>query len=138
MVVNMAHDPGSWLLFIHPPLAIIGYILTFTLLFTFIRYRKDRKYRSIVSKVGSEAWAFNFLGLVTGMIWAQAAWGRPFAFDPKETLTLFLFLSVGLNMYLFYRSMDRRVLIVNAFINCILIILTIVVPLLLKSLHGYL
>ncbi len=137
MVVKISHSLDSWLLYIHPPLAIIGYLLTFTLLFTLLRYRNDKGYKKIVSRVGITAWIFNFLGLVTGMIWAQIAWGRPFAFDPKETFTLLVFLSVGLNLYLFYRKMEMKWILINGLISCILIILTIIVPLLLSSIHGY-
>jgi ABC-type transport system involved in cytochrome c biogenesis permease subunit len=137
VVVRISHSLDSWLLYVHPPLAVIGYILTFTLLFTLIRYRKDEKYRKIVSGIGIGAWILNFLGLVTGMIWAYTAWGRPFAFDPKETFTLLLFLSVGSNLYLFYRRKNKKILVVNGIISCILIIMTVAVPLFLSSLHGY-
>ncbi len=133
----MSHSLDSWLLYVHPPLAVIGYILTFTLLFAISRYRKDDGYGSIVGKVGWTAWTFNFLGLATGMLWAQMAWGRPFGFDPKETLTLLIFLSVGLNMYLFHRRTKKSILLVNGIVSCILIFLTITVPLLIDSLHGY-
>jgi ABC-type transport system involved in cytochrome c biogenesis permease subunit len=137
VVVTISHSPDSWLLYVHPPLAVIGYILTFTLLFAIARYWKDDTYKSIVGKVGWAAWTFTFLGLVTGMIWAQIAWGRPFGFDPKETLTLLIFLSVGLNMYLFHRGIEKSIILVNGVLSCILIILTIAVPLLIYSLHGY-
>jgi ABC-type transport system involved in cytochrome c biogenesis permease subunit len=133
----MSHSLDSWLLYVHPPLAIIAYILTFTLLFSLVRYRKDKSYRGVVEKVGWAAWTFNFLGLVTGMIWAQISWGRPFGFDPKETFTLLLFISVGLNMYLFHRGAKIKWLLTSGISSCLLIFLTIIIPLFLSSLHGY-
>lgn len=136
--MTISHALDHWLLYIHPPLAIIGYILTFTLLFTFLRYRKDKDYKRVATWIGHSAWAFNFLGLITGMIWAQVAWGRPFAFDPKESFTLLLFISVGLNLYLFHTKKNIKWIILNGVISCILILMTIFIPLFLSSLHGYL
>lgn len=135
--MTISHSLDSWLIYVHPPLAVIGYILTFTLVFALLRYSRDDGYRKIVSRVGNAALIFTFLGLVSGMVWACTAWGRPFAFDPKETLTLLLFLSIGSNMYMFHRKANKKTLVSIGILSCILVFLTVFVPLVLSSLHGY-
>jgi ABC-type transport system involved in cytochrome c biogenesis permease subunit len=137
VVVSISHALDSWLLFVHPPIAVAGYLFTFSFLYSLYMFRKDEKFKGVASKVGTTAFILTFLGLVTGMIWAQIAWGRPFAFDPKETFTLLLFISIGSNLYLFHRKKSKNILLINGIISCILIILTIMIPLILSSLHGY-
>jgi len=78
-----SHELDSIMLYIHPPLAIIGYVFIF--LFTagilFGRFQKKK----LTGWFGIAAWLFTFLGLASGMLWAQTAWGSYWSWDPKET-----------------------------------------------------
>ena len=88
------HDLNSYMLYIHPPLSIIGYIFIF--LFAFFLFRSGNGEKKIVQNSGIAAWIFTFFGLMTGMLWAQIAWGSYWSWDPKETLTLVLFLVLSI------------------------------------------
>jgi len=48
--------------------------------------------------IGVIAWTLTFAGLITGMLWAQLAWGSYWSWDPKETLTLILFVAVSASL----------------------------------------
>ena len=84
---------NSVMLYIHPPLAIAGYVLIFLFAVLVIRQKYTRKQITKLSGIG--LWVFTFLGLLTGMIWAQMAWGSYWSWDLKENLTLVLFLTAS-------------------------------------------
>jgi ABC-type transport system involved in cytochrome c biogenesis permease subunit len=89
----VTHELDSTFIYIHPPLAIVGYVFIFILAIAlFVIHKKKSKIPHALSAL---AWVFVFAGLVTGMLWAQLAWGSYWSWDPKETLTLLLFLSVS-------------------------------------------
>lgn len=131
----MPHELDSFMLWIHPPLAIMGYIMIVTTLFLTLKYIKDDDYKPMVEMISIIAWVLTLGGLITGMIWAQLAWGRYWGWDPKESSTLALFLSVTGYLILFYRKVDKRLLVAVAVLNVGLIILTISVPFVMRSLH---
>ncbi len=80
------------MLYIHPPLSIIGYVFIFLFaLFLFRTKNKPRETRIL----GAVAWTLTFAGLVTGMLWAQLAWGSYWSWDPKETTTFVLFAAIS-------------------------------------------
>ena len=108
VIDNMVHELDSPMLFIHPPIALAGYLLIIIVLIQILRLMQRSFERTELSSGGlakemdrlasfsSLSWALNFLSLVTGMIWAQMAWGAYWSWDPKETATLILFLFVTL------------------------------------------
>jgi len=67
------HELSSIMLCLHPPVAIIGHTLIF--IFTISLILNSNKQKSSVTSIGILAWLFTFFGLVTGIIWAQLAWG---------------------------------------------------------------
>ena len=73
------------MLYIHPPIAIAGYVLIFV--YTLLLFRDPGK-RFRLEFFGAAAWLFTLLGLATGMLWAQMAWGTYWSWDPKETWSL--------------------------------------------------
>ena len=48
-----------------------------------------------------------------------------------------LFMSVGLNMYLFHRKVKRKLLLRNGVASCLLMVLTVLIPFPAATLHGY-
>ncbi len=93
--LKLSSELNSSLLYIHPPIAVAGYAFIF--LFTiFLFSRKNNSKTTWI--LGSTAWTLTFVGLATGMLWAQLAWGSYWSWDPKETLTLALFVAFSTAM----------------------------------------
>src|SRR3972149_10578952 len=109
------------MLYVHPPLSIIGYLFIF--LFALLLIRSRNFEHRIVKFFGVAAWLFTFLGLVTGMIWAQIAWGSYWSWDPKETLTLLLFVAVSASLTLHYEK-NLKLATGLSVVSCILTVMT--------------
>ena len=123
------------MILIHPPLAIIGY--GFTVVFAVSLFIANRSDRKIVKFAGWAAWLFAFLGLVTGMIWAQLAWGSYWSWDPKETLTLIFFLSVSASQLALFEkrlNLSRGM----SLLSCILFVATLSSSFITTGLHSFL
>ena len=73
--------------------------------------------------VGMCVWLFTFLGLLTGMLWAQLALGSYWSWDPKEIMTLILFLTVSTAQLLYFEKKNTATKWL-ALIACALVILT--------------
>jgi ABC-type transport system involved in cytochrome c biogenesis permease subunit len=125
---------NSFMLYIHPPLAIIGFALAF--LFAIFLFRKKSIRKRFTKLTGLSLWLFTFLGLTTGMIWAQIAWGSFWSWDPKEVMTLALFLSVSVGQTLYFEKKFAATKWV-AVLTCVLIILTALSSLIITGLHSY-
>jgi ABC-type transport system involved in cytochrome c biogenesis permease subunit len=127
------HEVTSIMLYVHPPLAILGYLFIFA--FAVLVFRPGRKHR-MLSLCGVAAWLLTFLGLLTGMIWAQTAWGNYWSWDPKETMTLLLFLTVSAQLVTFYEQKAQltKYLALSA---CILSVLTASTSFVLAGLHSF-
>jgi len=125
---------NSNMLYIHPPLSIAGYIFIFLFAFFLVRSRIGEK--KIVQNLGIAAWLFTFLGLVTGMIWAQLAWGSYWSWDPKETLTLALFVELSFAEVAFF---EKNIKLAKwlALIACVLTIVTLLSSFILAGLHSF-
>jgi hypothetical protein len=128
------HSLNSSMLYIHPPLAIIGYILIF--LFAILALTK--KHLSKIAKVsGLGLWVFTLLGLLTGVFWAQLAWGSYWSWDPKETLTLALFLTASVGQVAFFQKKFATAKWV-AVLCCALVVITGLSSFIITGLHSYL
>lgn len=128
---------GSILLFIHPPLAVLGFFLALLLLFSVVMYQRDRAYRRPVRYIAYGSWFFSLLGLITGMIWAQTAWGSYWSWDPKETLTLLYFVIMTSMVQAVRKDYPRRRLLYISLLSVGIMVLTLAVPFLTVTLHGY-
>jgi ABC-type transport system involved in cytochrome c biogenesis permease subunit len=83
------------------------------------------------------AWALTALGLFTGMLWAQMAWGSYWSWDIKETLTLTLFLALSAGQVAYFeRKPNAAKLLLVA--TCILVVVTASSSFILAGLHSYL
>ena len=121
------------MIYIHPPLAFIGYLFFYA--FTvFLFMKRDGK---LVKRLGYSAWAFTFLGLVTGMYWAQIAWGSFWSWDPKETLTLVMFGFVTASVISFLEGKNGLAKLFSL-ISCVTIIITLLSSFLIQGLHSFL
>jgi ABC-type transport system involved in cytochrome c biogenesis permease subunit len=125
---------NSSMLYIHPPLAIVGYFFIF--LFAFFLFRSANSKRKHVQNSGVAAWILTFLGLVTGMIWAQSAWGSYWSWDPKETLTLALFVSLSIAEVAYFErkpNLSKWIIL----LTCVLTIMTGLSSIIIAGLHSY-
>lgn len=129
-----SHELNSAMMFVHPPLAISGYIFVF--LFTlalFVTRGKDwRKVRFL----GFAAWLLTFLGLLTGIVWAQIAWGSYWSWDPKETLTLLLFVTVTASFISHYERKSRLAKGLST-VSCVFTVITALSSFIIMGLHSF-
>ena len=122
------------MLYIHPPLAIAGYVLIFLFAaFMFMKKKKQKRTREIL---GVSSWILTFAGLFTGMLWAQLAWGSYWSWDPKETMTLILFLTVSVGQMIYFEKKYTAAKWV-AVLACVLTILTASSSFIINGLHSY-
>lgn len=131
---SSTHELNSIVLYVHPPLAIAGYVFIFALAALAIK-EVSAKNRT-AEAIGAAAWVLTLLGLVSGMIWAQSTWGSFWSWDPKETVTLalFLVLSFGEAAYFGGQPKAAKALMGCACILVVAAVLMSVVPL---GLHSF-
>jgi ABC-type transport system involved in cytochrome c biogenesis permease subunit len=131
----MTHILDSTMIYIHPPLSIIGYAFVFLSFALILVERKRPKQDLSVKRCLYAAWFFNLMGLISGMLWAQLAWDSYWSWDPKETLTLLLFICIGISA-IFYERQKKA-----SFVLLLLAILCIVVNIIITvgnfGLHSY-
>ena len=128
------HELDSAMLYIHPPLAVMGYVFVF--IFTALLFFGKKTGGKWLKPAVICSWIFTFLGLVTGMLWAQVAWGSYWSWDPKENMTLVLFLSVSACLVCVIEK-RRKETGVFAAASCILSVLTVAVSFISLGLHSF-
>jgi ABC-type transport system involved in cytochrome c biogenesis permease subunit len=123
------------MLYLHPPLSIAGYVFIF--IFTALTIKAGTASSRTAKTAALAAWALTALGLFTGMLWAQLAWGSYWSWDIKETLTLalFLMLSAGEVAYFESKPQAAKLLLIG---TCILVVVTASSSFILAGLHSYL
>lgn len=79
------------------------------------------------------------LGIITGAFWANIAWGRPWAFDPKETWSAITWIIYAIYIHTrFLRSWKGRKSILLSIIGFAAVLFTYIgVNFLLPSIHSY-
>ncbi len=130
-----SHELGSFMLYIHPPLSVLGYAFAF--LFLIFLLRAENCERKPVRLFGLVGWMFTFSGLVTGMVWAQAAWGSYWSWDPKETLTLLFFFAVSVSQVACFEG-KLRLAKWSASLSCVFSVLAAVCSFVTVGLHSFL
>ena len=130
-----SHEVDSVMLYIHPPLAILGYVFVFLFLLFLLRVNNCEK--KTVRLLGLTGWLFAFSGLTTGMVWAQIAWGSYWSLDPKETLTLVFFLAVSVSQVACFEQ-KIRLAKWSAVLSCVLSVLTAFSSFIIAGLHSFL
>jgi len=128
-----SHELNSAMMFIHLPLAIAGHVFVF--LFSFALFLTQSKEKRAARFFGLAAWLLTLLGLVTGMIWAQFTWGSYWSWDPKETLTLLLFIAVSASFISYYEKKVRLATGLSV-VSCILSVITAASSFIIAGLHS--
>lgn len=122
------------MLYVHPPLAIIGYALIF--LFAILIVRKQTVKKRFTKLTGISLWLFTFLGLFTGILWAQLAWGSYWSWDPKETMALALFLTASAGQVAYFEKKFTASKWL-AILACALTIVTGLTSFIIAGLHSF-
>ena len=130
----MSHELDSALILIHPPLAIAGYVFIF--LFTVSLFVSQCRHNRRTALLGIISWLLIALGLVTGMIWAQFAWGSYWTWDPKETLTLSLFIICSLSVMAYYEK-KMNIARLSATFACVFCLITFASSFITIGLHSF-
>ena len=128
------HELSSIMLYVHPPLAIAGHFLIFIFALSLILIQNKK--RDTIKSLGVLAWLFTFMGLVTGIIWAQLAWGEYWSWDPKETMTLILFSVLSINLSFYFENKYKIAKWLSLF-SCFLVIVTILISFIMAGLHSF-
>jgi ABC-type transport system involved in cytochrome c biogenesis permease subunit len=128
-----AHELNSYLIYIHPPIALAGYLLLYTFTALLVSKKRDKRLKSIAYIT----WILTLLGLVTGMYWAQIAWGSYWSWDPKETMSLILFGLVSLDVVSYIEGNLKAARILGV-ISCIVVIITFSTSYIIAGLHSFL
>jgi ABC-type transport system involved in cytochrome c biogenesis permease subunit len=100
-------------------------------------FRKRNTEIGIARFFGVTSWTFTLLGLVTGMFWAQVAWGSYWSWDPKETLTLTLFVTLSAALTSSFEQ-RRRLTKWLSLLACILSVVTALTSFITAGLHSFL
>ncbi len=132
----MSHELDSAWLYIHPPLAITGYVFIFIFTALVLAERKGLWGRYRIEFFGAAAWIFTLLGLVTGMLWAQTAWGKYWSWDPKETMTLVLFLTISASLVAYYEKKTKAAKVL-AVLSCVFALVTLSTSWIIQGLHSF-
>jgi cytochrome c biogenesis factor len=140
----MAHELNGIMILVHPPLAILGYIFTVLALKKAVqlhsRERRGKGSPVLTKDLGLSlaiSWWLTFLGLVTGMIWAQIAWGSFWSWDPKETATLFVFITLTAAYVLFLARKRILYVVIALVLNMVSIAVTVSMSLVPFGLHSF-
>ncbi len=123
------------MLYIHPPIAVASYIFTF--LAALFVFKQNMFTKKGVKTIVLAAWVLILLALVTGMFWAQLAWGSYWSWDPKEVLTLTLFLAFSAGQVLFFEGKWKWVRVVMV-VCCALAVATAAASFISAGLHTFL
>jgi len=86
--------------------------------------------------IGLSAWILTFLGLITGIIWAQIAWGSYWSWDIKETITLLLFSTVTIGLITFIEG-KKKVTNWLLIACCLIVIVNILNSFVFYGLHSF-
>ena len=83
------------ILYIHLPSAWVCYLAFILSMVTSVLYlqRRDLHYDTLAEASAVLGLLFGAVTLVTGAIWAEAAWGTYWNWDPRETTTLVLWVA---------------------------------------------
>ncbi|UAY52540.1 cytochrome c biogenesis protein CcsA [Ferruginibacter albus] len=129
-------------LFFHVPMwfaqmILLGISLVYSMMYLYSSNLKHDIYASVFAQTGI---LLGFLGLFTGMIWANYTWGAPWSNDPKQmcvAIALLIYLA-----YLVLRSsmtdIDKRAkvsAVYNIFAYFIYVPLIMILPRMVESLH---
>ncbi len=132
-------DAELILLIIHPPVSIACYFFVILNTIYTLSGKKKPKGRTLIrmERSAALAWWLCLIGLITGMIWAEIAWGQYWSWDPKETGMLVLFLSLSAYLVVIDQPKRHRHLRLLSIICLIMVIATLLVSPVFGGFHSH-
>lgn len=140
---------SDWMTY-HVGAAVLSYgllYLAFGVCIAFLFLSKDRQpeLRSRLYEMNLKLVRLGFfllgLGIITGAIWADKAWGRYWGWDPKESWSLITWLIYGIFLHLRFclpAKKHRATLVVVSIVGFIAVLFTFIgVNYILSGLHSY-
>lgn len=93
----------SWWFVPHLMLYMLAYSLMFIALVTWLYEKRQGKDKVLSDQLVRSASALLILGMLTGSVWAQQAWGNCWAWDPKENWAAATWLVTLMHLHLSHR-----------------------------------
>ena len=84
-LIIFVHIPSAWNMFVAFTITLVGSILYLV--------KENVKYDVIGFSSAVIGVIYGVVAIVTGMLWANAVWGSPWNWDPRETATLIMLLA---------------------------------------------
>ncbi|MBI2437757.1 MAG: c-type cytochrome biogenesis protein CcsB, partial [Lentisphaerae bacterium] len=119
-------------------LAAIGYLITARTLSS-PHAEVCETFEIVTAKTISFGFLFLSVGIITGAVWANSAWGTYWSWDPKETWSLITWLVYAIYLHCrFMRGWRGRRAAYLAIVGFLCVVITYVgVNFLMKGLHSY-
>ena len=140
---------SEWMTY-HVGAAVLSYGVLYlafgaSIAFLLVDGNRHSELRSMLFKVNLKLIRLGFLllgiGIITGAIWADKAWGRYWGWDPKESWSLITWLIYGIFLHLRYclpAKRSRTMLVVVSIVAFIAVLFTFLgVNYILSGLHSY-
>lgn len=129
---------SNWLFF-HVLTSMLAYsffaLAAFFSIFWFF-YKNSKK--DISLRIIKSGFAMLTIGIITGSVWAETAWGRYWSWDPKETWSLITWFYYAGFLHISKKGMDDKKIAVLSFIGIIIVMFTYFgVNYLMSGLHSY-
>lgn len=83
------------ILYLHVPAAWVAYLSFFISFISsmFYLHRRQRTYDIMAEAAATIGLVYSAVAIISGAIWAEAAWGSYWNWDPRETTTLILWIA---------------------------------------------
>ncbi len=130
---------SNWLIF-HVLTAMISYsFFLISGVYGIILFRKyEKEKEEYILNLTKSGFFMLTLGIITGAVWAEDAWGRYWSWDPKETWSLITWFYYAMILHLRKNYLKEKHFAISLFIGLLFVIFTYFgVNYLLPGLHSY-
>lgn len=104
----------------------------------FFILKNIQKFEEYIHKITKVGFVFLTIGIITGAIWAESAWGRYWSWDPKETWSLITWFFYAVILHLKRKGIAEKIFALLLFSGFLFVIFTYFgVNYLLGGLHSY-
>jgi|DewCreStandDraft_4_1066084.scaffolds.fasta_scaffold02708_16 ABC-type transport system involved in cytochrome c biogenesis permease subunit len=104
----------------------------------FFILKNMQKFDEYIHKAIKVGFVFLTIGIITGAIWAESAWGRYWSWDPKETWSLITWFFYAVILHLKRKGISEKTFALLLFFGFLFVIFTYFgVNYLLGGLHSY-
>lgn len=129
---------SNWLFF-HVITSMLAYsFFALASVFSIFWFLNKNSPKDITLRTIKSGFAMLTVGIITGSIWAESAWGRYWSWDPKETWSLICWFYYAGFLHISRKNMDDKKIAVLSLLGIILVMFTYFgVNYLMSGLHSY-